>query len=106
MSEIPTINVAEALRRMLGDQVLCGSTHLNTKEQYDKLKWADERPKPTWKALTAWWDANILSVYEAAEIEAKITAKTAEIARAEAVAALIEDGELDGKAEDFIKIGG
>jgi len=94
MSEIPTINVAEALRRMLGDQVLCGSTHLNTKEQYDKLKWADERPKPTWKALTAWWDANILSVYEAAEIEAKITAKTAEIARAEAVAALIEDGDL------------
>ena len=79
---------------MLGDGVLCGSTDLNSKEQYDRLKWADARPKPSWEELTEWWDANILSVYEAAEIEAKITAKTAEIARAEAVAALIEDGDL------------
>ena len=39
-------------------------------------------------------------------VEAKIAAKSAEIARAEAVAALIIAGELEGKAKDYIKIGG
>ena len=106
MSEIPKIYIAEALHGMLGERVLCGSTHLNTKEQYDKLKWADERPKPTWKALTAWWNANILELEQAKVNEALITAKATELQRAEAVAALIADGELDGKAEDFIKIEG
>jgi len=62
-------------------------------DEFDGEKWTphpENYPQPT----------------EAELQEAKIAAKTAEIARAEAVAALIEDGELDGKAEDFIKIGG
>ena len=38
--------------------------------------------------------------------EAMIAAKTIELQRAEAVAALIIAGELEGKAKDYIKIGG
>lgn len=70
-----------------------GSTTRNTKYSFDKLRWEDSRKKPTWKELEAAWAALEPTLPEP-EHEALITAKAAEIQRAEAIAALIATGDL------------
>lgn len=33
-----------------------GSTTANTKEAFDKLRWEDERKKPTWQEILNAWE--------------------------------------------------
>ncbi len=51
------MDVALAIEALVGLGVkYFGSTTDNTEEQYNKLQWNDERPKPLWAELIAKWD--------------------------------------------------
>jgi len=99
------MDVALAIEALVPAAQYGRSTTKNTKYCFDTLRWEDSRKKPTWKELETAWVA-LEPTLPDPEVEAKITAKKDEIQRAEAVAALIIAGELEGKAEDYIKIGG
>jgi hypothetical protein len=49
------MDVALALEALVPAACRGGSLTDNTREQYDALRWEDERPKPTWAELESAW---------------------------------------------------
>ncbi len=62
------MNIENVLRFLLPDPKFHG--RLFTPEDYDKIQWADARPKPTWEELSA----------AAVEMEAAASTQAAELA--------------------------
>jgi len=53
------IDIALCLHLMVSPQYeYGGAVSSNTKQEYDAIRWADDRPKPTWQALGEWWEIN------------------------------------------------
>lgn len=50
------MDIALAIENLLLAAKYGGSTTSNTKEQFDALRWEDERPKPTWSEVVASWE--------------------------------------------------
>jgi len=51
------IDVALGIEALLPAAEYFGSTVANTKQCFDDLNWLDARPKPTWAAVQAAYDA-------------------------------------------------
>jgi hypothetical protein len=51
------IDIALGIEALLPAAEYFGSTTANTKECFDDLNWLDQRPKPTWAAIQAAYDA-------------------------------------------------
>lgn len=53
------IDIALCLHLMVDPQYqYYGSVTSNTQEQYDSIRWEDERQKPSWQELNVWWELN------------------------------------------------
>ena len=51
------MDVALAIELIYKDAIWFNCVTGNTQEEYEQLRWEDERPKPTWAELeTAWAD--------------------------------------------------
>ena len=51
------MDTALAIEKLVGIGVKYGGvTQFNTKGEYSKLRWEDERPQPTWAELRAKWE--------------------------------------------------
>ena len=51
------MDTALAIEKLVGIGVKYGGcTEFNTKGEYSKLRWEDERPQPTWAELRAKWE--------------------------------------------------
>lgn len=46
------IDIALALHKLVPDAAYSGATDQNTEEQYDELRWSDERPKPSFQDVS------------------------------------------------------
>ncbi|WP_110995378.1 DUF4376 domain-containing protein [Pseudomonas sichuanensis] len=82
------MDVALALEDLVPAACRGGSLTDNTREQYEALRWEDERPQPTWEQLEAAWAAR-LPVIEREDFKEE---------RRKAVAAITV--ELDGQVFD------
>lgn len=51
------MDVAIAIELIHKDAIWFNCVTGNTQEEYDELRWEDERPKPTWAELEAAWAA-------------------------------------------------
>ena len=51
------MQTAIAIERLVGLGVKYGgATQFNTEEEFNNLRWNDQRPRPKWKDLVAKWD--------------------------------------------------
>jgi len=51
------MDTAIAIERLVGLGVKYGgATQFNTEEEFNNLRWNDQRPKPKWSDLVAKWD--------------------------------------------------
>ena len=51
------MDTALAIEALVGEGVKYGGcTEFNTEEEFDKLRWNDERPRPKWSDLVAKWE--------------------------------------------------
>ncbi len=82
------MDVALALDELVPAACRGGSLTDNTREQYDALRWEDDRPKPTWEQLVAAWEAR----------QPEIEREDFKEARRKAVATITV--ELDGQVFD------
>lgn len=56
------MDVALALESLVPAACRGGSLTDNTREQYEALRWEDERAKPTWEELVAAWAARLPAI--------------------------------------------
>ena len=50
------MNVVIALDILVPEAIYGGSVTANTEQQYNKLRWEDDRPQPAWAELVAAWE--------------------------------------------------
>ncbi len=87
------MDIALCIEKLLPAAKYGGSTTANTKEAYDKLRWEDERNKPTWEELQG---ADVLVVVEQGkkkeleELEVKVQAEM----RSQAIDSLQNKGAI------------
>ena len=57
IKEIKVMDTALAIESLVGIGVKYGGcTEFNTEEEFNKLRWNDERPRPNWVDLVAKWE--------------------------------------------------
>lgn len=90
------IDIALTLDKLVPGGNWQGSVTSNTKEDFDNVRWADDRPKPTWKEVQIKWAEiePLLGLEESYEV--KIQAKIRELA----ITDLKDKGELPTDFED------
>ena len=80
------MDIALCIEKLLPAAKYGGSTTANTKEAYDKLRWEDERKKPTWQ--------DILDVWAVIEKEPEVEKETIEQLIERKVKELVSDTAL------------
>lgn len=50
------MDIALMIEQLVPSSQYGGSVTKNTKEQYEKIRWQDSRPKPTWEQLEEEWE--------------------------------------------------
>jgi hypothetical protein len=52
------LDIALCLHLLVPNAQYGGSLTANTESSYEDLRWGDNRPKPTWQELQAYWIEN------------------------------------------------
>ena len=88
------MDIALAIEGLLPAAQFGGSLTANTKAAYDALRWEDERPKPSWAQLTAWWTDNGNRIAEEQAAEELIAEESRQVVKELAVDRLKNAGRL------------